>query len=73
MVSRNDEGKNTSEIIQDVNIAKAIHWLQVAWRDVSTEATTNCFQKCGFGQVSVNSITNDNEKDAEFESSYSSS
>ena len=28
----------------------------------------NCFQKCGFGQESVNSITNDNEIDEEFES-----
>ena len=28
----------------------------------------NCFQKCEFGQESVNSITNDNEIDKEFES-----
>ena len=68
MVSRIDEGKNASEIIQDINIAKAIHWLQVAWRDVSTEAIINCFQKCGFGQESVNIITNDNEMNGEFES-----
>ena len=67
MISRIDEGKNASEIIQDVNIAKAIHWLQVAWRDVSTETIINCFQKCGFGQESVNIITNDNEIDEEFE------
>ena len=65
VVSRIDEGKNASEIIQDVNMAKANHWLQVAWRDVSTE-TINCFQKCGFGQVPVNSVTNDNEIDEEF-------
>ena len=30
MVSRTDEGKNTLEMIKDANIAKAIHWLQVA-------------------------------------------
>ena len=30
MVSRIDEGKNTLEMIKDANIAKAIHWLQVA-------------------------------------------
>ena len=59
-----------SEIIQHVNIAKAIHWLQVAWRDASTEPIINCFQKCRFGQESVNNITNDNEIDVEFESSY---
>ena len=68
VVSRTDEGKNASEIIQDVNIAKAVHWLQVAWRDLSTETIIICFQKCGFGQESVNSITNDNEIDEEFES-----
>ena len=68
VIPRIDEGKNASEIIQDVNIAKAIHWLQVAWGDVSTETIINCFQKCGFGQESVNSITNDNEIDDEFES-----
>ena len=56
------------QIIKDVNIAKAIHWLQVSWRDVSTETIINSFQKCGFGQESVNSITNDNEIDEEFES-----
>ena len=27
VVSRIDEGKKTSEIIQDVNIVKAIHWV----------------------------------------------
>ena len=30
VVSQIDEGKNTSEIIEYVNFAKAIHWLQVA-------------------------------------------
>ena len=67
VASRIDEGKNASEIKQDVNIAKAIHWLQVAWRDISPETIINCFQKCGFGQESVNSITNDNEIDEECE------
>ena len=69
VVSRIDEGKNALEIIQDVNIAKAIHWLQVAWRD-ATETIINCFQKCGFGQESVNSISNDDEIDEEFESLF---
>ena len=34
----------------------------------TTETIINCFQKCGFGQDSVNSVTNDNEIDEEFES-----
>ena len=68
LVSEIDEGKNVSEIIQDVNIANAIHWLQVAWRDISTETIINCFQKGRFAQESVNRITNDNEIDKEFRS-----
>ena len=69
VVSRIDEGKNASEIIQDVvNISKAIHLIQVAWRDVSTETIINYFQRCRFGQESVKIITNDNEIDEEFES-----
>ena len=68
MVLRIDDSKNASEIIKDVNIVKPIHWSQVAWRDVSTETIINCFQKYWFGQESVNNITNDNEKDEEFES-----
>ena len=35
---------------------------------MSTETIINCFQKSGFGQESVNSITNNNEIDEEFES-----
>ena len=45
VVSQIGEGKNASEIIRDINIAKAILWLQLAWRDVSTETIINCFQK----------------------------
>ena len=50
VVSQIDEGKNVSEIISGINIANAIHWLQLAWRDVSTETIINCFQKCLFEQ-----------------------
>ena len=63
VVSQIYKGKNASEIIKDVNIAKAIHWLQVALRDVSTETIIHLFQKCELGQESVNSITNDSEID----------
>ena len=50
------------------HIAKAIHWLQVAWKDVSTETITHCFQKCGFKGRSESSIAEDNELDEEFHS-----
>ena len=68
MVSRIYDGKNTLEIIQNVNIAEAIYWLYVAWKDVSTETIIHCFQKCGFKGRSESSIAEDNEMDEEFES-----
>ena len=37
VVSRIDEGRKASEIIKDANTAKAIHWLQVALKNVSTD------------------------------------
>ena len=48
VVARIDEGKNASKIIKDVNIAQAIHWLQVAWKEIYKETILHCFQKCGF-------------------------
>ena len=68
VVSQIYDGKNTSEIIQDVNIAEAIYWLQVAWKDVSTETIIHCFQNCGFKGRSESSIAEDNEMNEEFES-----
>ena len=38
VVSQMDEGKKPTEIRQDVNIAKAIHWFLLAWKDVLTDA-----------------------------------
>ena len=55
-----------SEIIQDINIAKGIHWLQVAWKDVSTDTIVHCFQKCAFKKSGANSTCKDSEIDEEF-------
>ena len=68
VVARIDEGKNASEIIKEVNIAQAIHWLQVAWKDISKETILHCFQKCGFGKSECHSVSGEGEVDEEFES-----
>ena len=68
VVARIDEGKNASEIIKDVNIAQAIHWLQVAWKDISKETILHCFQKCGFEKSECHSVSGEGEVDEEFES-----
>ena len=68
VVARIDEGKNASEIVKDVNIAQAIHWLQVAWKDISKEAILHCFQKCEFEKSECLSVSGEGEADEEFES-----
>ena len=43
----NDNAKATN-IIQEVDILKAITWIKSAWGEVSEETIVNCFKKCGF-------------------------
>ena len=68
IVARIDEGKNASKKIKDVNIAQAIHWLQVAWKDISKETILHCFPKCGFEKSECHSVSGEGEVDEEFES-----
>ena len=69
VIARVDEGKKASDIIQDVDILKAIiHWLQLAWENVSKE-TIQHFQKCGFSQFSID--CDEDEVDEEFQSLFS--
>ena len=55
VVSRIDEGKTASQIIEEVHILKAITWLQTAWKSVVPETIKHCFKECGFdvGNTSV--------------------
>ena len=43
VVSRIDEGKTNSQIIEDDHVLKVITRLQTAWKSVSTEAIKYCF------------------------------
>lgn len=45
VVSRVDEGKRGSDIIQDVTILNTIHWLQTSWKSVRKEAILNIASK----------------------------
>ena len=47
VVSRIDEGKTASRIIEEVHGLKAITWLQTAWKSVVPETIKPCFKKCG--------------------------
>ena len=60
-----DEGKTASEIIEDIQVLKAISWLQTAGKSVSTETINHCSKKCGC-DAGDKSIINE-EIDTEFQ------
>ena len=66
VVTRLDGQKIASDIIKEVDILKAIHWLQAAWKLVSAQTIANCFHKCGFPEAAIN-LAESAEVDEEFE------
>ena len=48
VISRTDDNRKASEIIQEVDVLKAISWIKAAYEEVSHQTVTNCFRKCGF-------------------------
>ena len=65
VVSRIDEGKTASQIIEEVHVLKAITLLQTAWKSAVPETIKHCFKKCGFD---VGNTSAGNEKiDVEFQ------
>ena len=47
---------------------KAISWIKAAWEEVSDQAVTNCFRKCGFRNKAQDRVvqTLDQDEDEEF-------
>ena len=65
VISRVDDNKRASDIINEINILKVIGWVKSAWREVTSDTIKHCFEKCG-------SPTDDNaataqDSDEEFE------
>ena len=48
MISRINDNAKATDIIQEVDILKAITWIKSVWGEVSEETIVNCFKKCGF-------------------------
>ena len=48
VISRIDDNRKASEIIQEVDILKAISWIKAAWNEVCDHTIINYFRKCGF-------------------------
>ena len=69
IVSRIDEGKTASQIIEEVHVLKAITWLKTACKKVVPDTTKHCFKKCGFDVGNI-SVVNE-EIDTEFQQLFS--
>ena len=48
IISRINDNVKATEIIQEVDVLKAISWIKSAWGEVSEETIVNCFKTCGF-------------------------
>ena len=69
MLPRVDQRKKASNIIQELDIFKAIYWPKSAWKNVYTDTIKHCFQKCGSKDVTVNP-PEDHYIDEEFKGSF---
>ena len=48
VISRINDNAKATDIIQEVDVLKAISWIKSAWGEVSEETIVNCFKRCGF-------------------------
>ena len=65
VVSRVNDSQTASQVIEEVQILRAILWLQTVWKSVTPEIIKNCFGKCGFDVENNCEVIND-QIDAEF-------
>ena len=47
VISRINDNVKATDIIQEVDVLKAISWIKSAWGEVLGETIVNCFNKCG--------------------------
>ena len=68
VISRIDDNRKASAIIEEVDVLKAISWIKAAWEEVSNQIVINCFRQCGFRNNAQNGDvqTLDPEEDEEF-------
>ena len=48
VITRINDNVKATDIIQEVDVLKAISWIKSAGGEVSEETIVNCFKKCGF-------------------------
>ena len=68
VISRTNDNVKATDIIQEVDILKAISWIKSAWGEVLKETIVNCFKKCGFRKSQPDFQLTDFAEEEEFES-----
>ena len=68
VISRINDNVKATDIIQEVDVLKAISWIKSAWGEVSEETIVNCFKKCGFRKSQPDVQLTDFAEEEEFES-----
>ena len=68
VISRINDNVKPTDIIQEVDVLKAICWITSAWGEVSEETIVNCFKKCGFQKSQPDVQLTDFAEEEEFES-----
>ena len=63
VISRIDDGKKASEIIQGVDLLQCMRWVNQGFEQIIKNTRKRCLQKCGFSEVSLFA----EEPDEEFE------
>ena len=48
IISRMDDDKRVSDIINETDVLKFIVSIKSAWRKVTSDATKHCFERCRF-------------------------
>ena len=48
VISRKDNNKRASDIINKIEILKVIGWVKSVWSEVISDTIKHCFEKCGF-------------------------
>ena len=68
VISRINDNEKATDVIQEVNVFKAISWIKSAWGEVSEETIFNCFKKCGFRKSQPDVQLTDFAEEEELES-----
>ena len=68
VISRINDNVKEADIIQEVDVLKAIFWIKSASGEFSEETIVNCFKKCGFRKSQPDVQLTDFAEEEEFES-----